>query len=281
MSEKVVAIYCFLDDYFIEVGKNQGSVKPQATPKVSDSLVLTTAIISARFFGGNQASAMLYRADKQGVVMLEKSAFNRRLHRLAMTLSALFYYLADFFKGLNLSGAYLIDSFPVAVCDNIRISRSPLVKGEEYRGKIASKRRFFFGFGVQLVTTGDKQPVQFFILPGSYVDVTALQLMHLDLPVGSQVYGDAGYTDYEEEKFYADCEGISLKIQRKSNTQRPDQAWEASYKKMLRQRIEQAFSQITMRFPKTIHAVTEAGFLIKIVLFLLAYALETNLYHTT
>jgi hypothetical protein len=89
MSEKVVAIYCFLDDYFIEVGKNQGSVKPQATPKVSDSIVLTTAIISARFFGGNQASAMLYMADQQGVVMLEKSAFNRRLHRLTATLSAL------------------------------------------------------------------------------------------------------------------------------------------------------------------------------------------------
>ena len=277
MSEKVVAIYCFLDDYFIEVGKNHGSLKPQATPKVSDSIVLTTAILSARFFGGNQASAMLYMADKQGVVMLEKSTFNRRLHRLAMTLSALFYYLADFFKALNLRGEYLIDSFPVSVCDNIRISRSRLVKGEEYRGKIASKRRFFFGFRVQLVTTRDKQPVQFFILPGSYVDVTALQMMSLDLPVGSEVYGDAGYTDYEQEDLYAECEGIELKIQRKSNTQRPDQAWEACYKKRLRQQIEQAFSQLTMRFPKSIHAVTEAGFLIKIVLFLLAYALETNL----
>lgn len=281
MSEKVVAIYCFLDDYFIEVGKNQGSIKPQATPKVSDSIVLTTAIISARFFGGNQASAMLYMADKQGVVMLEKSAFNRRLHRLAMTLNALFYYLADFFKALNLRSEYLIDSFPVAVCDNIRISRSRLIKGEEYRGKIASKRRFFFGFRVQVVTTSEKQPVQFFILPGSYVDVTALQMMHLNLPAGSQLYGDSGYTDYEQEELYADCEQISLKIQRKKNSQRPDQAWEGAYKKMLRQRIEQAFSHITMRFPKTIHAVTEAGFLIKIVLFLLSYALETNLCHTT
>lgn len=276
MSEKVIAIYCFLDDFFQET-RHQGSTKPQAIPKVSDSIVLTTAIISARFFGGNQASAMLYMADKQGVIMLEKSAFNRRLHRLAATLSALFYYLADFFKSLNLSSEYLIDSFPVAVCDNIRISRSRLVKGEEYRGKIASKRRFFFGFRVQLVTTPQKQPVQFFILPGSYVDVTALQMMHLDLPVGSEVFGDAGYTDYEQEDLYADCEQIKLSIQRKSNSQRPDQAWDASYKKGLRQRIEQAFSHITMRFPKKIHAVTEAGFLIKIVLFLLAYALETNL----
>jgi len=280
MSEKVVAIYCFLDDFFLETN-HQGSLKPQATPKVSDSIVLTTAIISARFFYGNQASAMKYMVETHKVTMLEKSAFNRRLHRLAATLGVLFYYLADFFKALNLTSEYLIDSFPAAVCDNIRIKRSRLVEGEEYRGKIASKRRYFYGFRVQVVTTRDKQPVQFFILPGSYVDVTALQMMHLQLPSGSEVYGDSGYTDYEQEDLYADCEQISLKIQRKKNSQRKDQAWEAAYKKSLRQRIEQAFSQVGMRFPKTIHAITEAGFLIKIVLFLIAYALESNLYHTT
>jgi hypothetical protein len=281
MSEKVVAIYCFLDDFFLEMGKNQGSLKPQVTPKVSDSVVLTTAIIAARFFGGNQTSAMLYMTDKQGLLMLEKSAFNRRLHRLADTLNALFYYLADFFKTLNLSSQYIIDSFPVAVCDNIRISRSRLVRGEHYRGKMASKRRFFYGFRVQVVTTLERQPVQFFIVPGSCMDVRALQMMHLNLPAGSQVFADAGYTDSEQEGLYAECEQIDLQIQRKSNSRHPDPAWQAAYKKRLRQGIEQAFSQITMRFPKKIHAVTEAGFLIKIVLFLLAYALEISLHHTT
>ena len=162
----------------------------------------------------------------------------------------LFYYLADFFKALNLSGQYLIDSFPLAVCDNIRIGRSRLVEGEDYRGRIASKHRFFFGFRVQLINTSDKQPVQFFILPGSIVDITALQMMHLDLPAGSEVFGDAGYTNYEQEAFYADCRQIYLGIQRKSNSKRPDQAWQAAYKKVLPQRIEQAFRQITMRFPK-------------------------------
>lgn len=124
MSEKVIAIYCFLDDFFLETA-HPGSIKPQAKAKVSDAIVLTTAIISARFFAGNQAAAILYMADKQGVVMLEKSAFNRRLPRLATTLSALFYYLADFFKTLNLSSEYLIDSFQVAVCDNMAAANRP------------------------------------------------------------------------------------------------------------------------------------------------------------
>ncbi|QIP13687.1 hypothetical protein G8759_14185 [Spirosoma aureum] len=165
----------------------------------------------------------------------------------------------------------------MSICANIRISCSRLVKGEEYRGKIAFKRRFFFGFRLQVVATSEKQPVQFFSLPGSYADVTALQLMHLHLPLGSQVFGDSAYTDYEQEELDARCEQIYLQIQRTSNSRRADPSWVAAYKKTLRQPIEQAIGQVKLRFPQTIHAVTESGFLIKIVLFLLAYALETSL----
>ena len=138
----------------------------------------------------------------------------------------------------------------MAVCDTIRIGRSRLVEGENYRGRIASKRRFFFGFRVQLVTTSDKQPVQFFILPGSIVDITALQMMHLDLPAGSEVFGDAGYTDYEQEAFYADCRQIYLRIQRKSNSKRPDQAWQAAYKKVLLSALSRPSVKSRCGFPK-------------------------------
>jgi len=48
-------------------------------------------------------------------------------------------------------------------------------------------------------------------------------------------------------------------------------------KKAMRQKIEQAFSQITRLFPKHIHAVTQKGFCLKILLFLLAYSLEQTL----
>ena len=68
-------------------------------------------------------------------------------------LEGLFYYLAHWLKTLNLSSEYLIDSFPVALCDKIGIKPSPLVRGETYPGKIASKRRFFDGFRVQVIAT--------------------------------------------------------------------------------------------------------------------------------
>jgi hypothetical protein len=47
--------------------------------------------------------------------------------------------------------------------------------------------------------------------------------------------------------------------------------YQAFLKKHIRQEIERVFSRIKVRFPKKIHAVTEEGFILKIVLFLLAY----------
>jgi hypothetical protein len=44
---RAIAICCFLDDFFPDVGPQYGSIKPQAKPNVSDSVVLTTALVSA------------------------------------------------------------------------------------------------------------------------------------------------------------------------------------------------------------------------------------------
>ena len=41
-------------------------------------------------------------------------------------------------KEANIHMQYIIDSFPVPICDNIRISRCRIVTGEEFRGYILS-----------------------------------------------------------------------------------------------------------------------------------------------
>ena len=53
--------------------------------------------------------------------MLEKSRFNRRLHRLSMLINDLFHQVGMILKELNDTTEYLLDSFPVPICDNIRI----------------------------------------------------------------------------------------------------------------------------------------------------------------
>ena len=82
------------------------------------------------------------------------------------------------------------------------------MKDEAYRGYNASKRQYFYGFKVQVVTTQDGTPIDFYITAGSIHDNTALQAMPLELPQGSEVYADSAYLNYELEDLYEECEQI-------------------------------------------------------------------------
>ena len=73
------------------------------------------------------------------------------------------------------------------------------------------------------------------------------------------------------EDYMFETEGVYLKIARKSNSKRPDEPWSKFLKEVNRKRIETTFSEIKRLFPRTIHAVTFKGFLLKIVMFIVAY----------
>ncbi len=267
MSDNTIAIYCFIADYFKAIAHKEDSQR-----KMSDAEILTTATMAALYFHGNFVSATDYMKAHHGVKILDKSGFTRRLHSLEKHLLLLLAILAKVFKELNSSNIYVIDSFPVSVCHNIRIARSRLLQGEAYRGYCASKKEYFYGFKVQVIVTQQGEPVAFFLSAGSFADITAFQAMQVDLPKESELYADSAYTDYELEDYYQECEQLYLRVDRKSNSKRKDKPYEAFLKKHFRKRIETSFSGITNFFPKHIHAVTAKGFMLKIVLFLFAYA---------
>lgn len=135
--------------------------------------------------------------------MLSKSRLNRRLHAIEDGLwQGLFAVLAELFKERNIGGAYVVDSLPVAVCDNIRIRRRklypPKQEGESFRGHVPSKRRYFYGLRVHLVVSGSGEPVEFSLAAGSESDVTAFKRMNPESPEGAIIHADKGYTDYED-----------------------------------------------------------------------------------
>jgi hypothetical protein len=85
---------------------------------------------------------------------------------------------------------------------------------------IASKKRYFYGVRVQLLTTRSGIPVEFVFMPGSAADVRALNSLPLNLPPGSQVYADSAYTDYQGEDNLMESGQIELKVLRKNNSTR-------------------------------------------------------------
>ena len=189
----------------------------------------------------------------------------------------LFLHLGRWLKYVCGETEYIIDSFPLKVCHNIRISRCKLLQGEQWRGYNVSKREYFYGVKVQLITTKEGIPVELCFVPGSEHDVEALRKMYVDLPAGSVLYGDSAYTLYELEALFQEAEGIELNIARKKNSKRPDAPYDAFVKTAMRKRIETAISEIVELTPHSIHAVTKEGFLLKILLFILAYQMKTLL----
>lgn len=272
MEDFTIAIYCFVDDFL-----KLGHPKAGGRRKMSDAEVITTALVAARYFGGNFTSALSYMRVHQGCQVPDKSNYNRLLHRLTDKITGLFLTFGQALKYLNTSCTYLIDSFPVAVCRNIRIARCRLIQGAAYRGYNCAKREYFYGFKVQVITTAAGLPVEYFISAGSFHDNTAFQSMNIDLPTNSQLYADSAYTNYELEDYFKELENIDLLVERKSNSKRGDSPALTFIKKQMRKRIETTFSQINALFPRKIHATSPQGFLLKIVLFIFAFTLQNAL----
>lgn len=270
MKDFTVAIYCLIDDLLQKIS----NCCLDSRRKLTDSQVVTTVVLSCKYFYGNHASACKYLADHYGFTMPDKSNFNRILHRLTDLIGDLFFRLGMVFKELNLNSVYVIDSFPVAVCKNIRIGRSKIIKGEEFRGYNASKREYYYGLKIHVVTTSEGIPVEFMVTAGSIHDNTAFQTMLLDLPENSDLYADAAYLNEDQRELLLTFNNIRLKAATKKNSLVKNTWAEQLENKYYRKTIENTFADITAKFPKKIHAVTAKGFLLKILCFIIMFILD-------
>lgn len=118
MCDHTLAIYCFIDDFLKAHGHREDS-----RIEVSDAEVITIALTAMLEFGGNfeRSRLVLYEL---GLIprLLSRSRLSRLLSRLTDLIHCLFHQLGAVLKTLHWETRYLLDSFPVPVCDNIRIS---------------------------------------------------------------------------------------------------------------------------------------------------------------
>ena len=161
MINKTTAVYSIIDDILKAINHYDDKRRT-----MTDTEVITTAITSTMFFYGNMEKARSFMSST-GIIknMLSKSRFCRRVHALSDLIYDMFHQLGSVLKTINISSEYIVDSFPVPICDNIRISRCRIVNSEDYRGYIASKKRYFYGIRVHILATSDGIPVELSFLP--------------------------------------------------------------------------------------------------------------------
>jgi hypothetical protein len=266
---KIIALYCIVDDMLKGTHHYQD---PRA--RVTDSEVITVAFVSVLYFGGHWDNAREFMKIKGYIPdMLDKSRFCRRLHRLSDLLLAMFYQMGQYLKDIAGASTYILDSFPVAICDNVRIRRCKIIQNEAFRGKHSAMGKYFYGVRVQILTLNGI-PVEFCMVPGRENDTQSLRKLPLQVAPESWIFMDGGYTDYRAEDDAMDAELIRLMVGRKSNSKRKDEPHIAFLKERMRKSIETTISMVKARMLRSIHAVTLQGFLLKVALFVIAFAFE-------
>ena len=91
MDEQIITIFCLCDDLLKE--RRHGD-DPQS--RMTGAEVMTTALVAARYFGGNVEHARGMLDTPQYIPgMLSKSRLNRRIHALEASFVALFHDLAE------------------------------------------------------------------------------------------------------------------------------------------------------------------------------------------
>ena len=146
------------------------------------------------------------------------------------------------------------------------------MQGQQYRGYCASKKEYYYGFKLHLVTASDGRIIEFEFTPGASADANGLNLLQFQLPAEAELFADKAYNNYKQERVLLEDGSIRLKPIRKSNSRQEDNTYLSNWlRKQQRKHIESDISSLQALFPKKIHAVTKQGFLLKALGFLLAH----------
>lgn len=265
MVKEIITVFCFVDEFLKAIGE-----KTDKQAHMSQSEIMTTALIAIKYFGTNYAKALEFLQEHHYFnKTLSKSRFSRRLNKIPKSL---WNALLHIFRKSSESSEFAIDSFPIPVCKNVRISRCRIYSGKEYHGYNSSKKEYFYGLKVHVLTDISGIPVEFYIEPASFHDVRIFQKFTFNLKKDSVIYADAAYNHYEFEKFLQKERSIFLAVKRKTN------AKNAPLQKILydgkkRKIIETTFSCMLQNTLRNIHAITRKTLELKLSLIIIAHAL--------
>jgi len=271
MGTKVIFIYCLADTISRALNLEE---KPGA--KMTHSEVISFVVIAALFYQCNyRLTRMVSMNCRWFSSPLSESRMNRRIHQIP---EATWLMIFSICRNSNLVGQeYIIDSFPVAVCQNYKRFRCKLFPGKKFHGYTASKKQYFFGIKVHMIINANGVPIEFVFTPAAEADLRGLHRMKLDLPKQSVLFGDKAYTDYALEDFLKEDLQISLISKRKKNSRRKHGCYDELKLSLTRNKIETVFSSLVGMMPRCIRARTERGFCLKVMFFILAYTMKLSL----
>lgn len=261
-------IYCIVDDALNELKQWRTDLKrPGPTPLYSDSELIALTLIGECKGWHCESQLLREMAIHKDLFphLPGQSRFNRRRRQLG-DLTAL--VRRTFLKQLDVAQdkQCLIDSMPIPVVHFHLVpamrETAAWVEWTEHEaayGYCASRKQHFYGYKLQLLTTGSGLILDFSLTPGNVTDLKGgeeLLRMHQHL----DVVGDKGYISAPvAAELWNDC-GIRLLTRPRSNQKGQLPAGVARLLSSFRQLIETVNAQLNSQFNiETNYAHTFAG----------------------
>lgn len=249
IKEQLVLVYCLADDC-LKGQENRGKWrKSNNTPKCTDAEIIALAMMQSYFGTATLKRTYLLVKANDPTAFPTLPGYKQwlaRLHQLSRQIGLLLDSIP-----LNIKDEdeiFLIDSFPIKMCEAIRHARVNLLRDDgAYFGK--STKGWFFGFKLHVLTTRTGQILGVVFLPTGYDDRQGARNLAQMLEEGSLCVADLGYRGvgfqtqmYEEEGVLfltrADIESKSLKITHS----------------LIRERVEGVFSSLWARFATRVYS---------------------------
>jgi hypothetical protein len=249
IKEQLVLVYCLVDDCLKRQENNGNWRKSNNHPKCTDAEIIALAMMQSYFATATLKRVyLLVKANepKAFPTLPSYQQWIARLHRLSRQIGSILESIP-----LNIKDEdeiFLIDSFPIKMCEPIRHARVNLLRDDgAYFGK--STKGWFFGFKLHVLTTRTGQILGVVLLPTGYDDREGARILTNLMSEGSVCIADLGYRGevfqtqmYENEGVLfltrADIEDENLKITHS----------------LIRERVEGVFSSLWSKFATRVYS---------------------------
>lgn len=213
----VIALYVAIDD-FLEPRSGPG--RP---PKLDDSELITLAIAQVFLAMPNDRQFLALARWRLGHLfpqLIDQSQYNRRLRALAPQINRVINYLA-FISPSFCDNLRLLDSTPVPCGQSRETVRRSALAGSAGYGYCRSHSRYFWGFRLYLICSGDGMPMGWELAPANVGERVVAEEMALRIPLaGRTVIADKGFAGADFEAVMTGCGANFLRPDRRDEPDR-------------------------------------------------------------
>lgn len=275
----LIALYVIVDDWYKLCCAPRLCSKPGPEPELSDSEVLTLTL-AQQLLGFETERAFLSFADGNlrhlFPRLLDQSQFNRRVRTLAWALElirrAALQEVGTFFERSR-----LLDTTPVPVMKLCRCGRTSLFLGEATVGYCPSKKEYYAGFKLALLTTLDGVITTFDLVPAHTDDREAVEGV-LDASSNLVVLGDKGFIDRDWQADWGERRGHLVVTPKRRNQKVQNPVALDRLLKRARRLLETVIDQLKEHFQLERHrARTLWGLWVRVLAKLTAHTLGVAL----